>query len=352
MASPVGIAVLTTDPATAARHLVDGGLVGLPTETVYGLAADAEDPRAVARIYATKGRPADHPVIVHVAGTGALDAGAGWARAVPDYARRLAEQLWPGPLTLVLPRGERAGSWVSGGLPAVGLRAPAHPMARRVLAEFAALTGRAHPGLAAPSANRFGRVSPTRAADVLADLEGRLVPGRDCVLDGGDAEVGVESTIVDCTGAAPVVLRPGSVGPDLVEAVGRVRPVPAGRRPMRAPGSLAAHYAPDAQVLLARTADDVTHLMRAGTGAGGAGTGLLAPAGVPTPDGVVRLSEPEDAPTFARVLYSSLREADAFGLDRVVVLAPADGGHRGLVEAIRDRLLRAATGSAATGSVR
>ncbi len=343
VALPVGTTLLTTDPTTAVQCLTDGGVVGLPTETVYGLAADAENPRAVARIYAMKGRPADHPVIVHVLGPSALDPAAGWASDVPDYARRLADRLWPGPLTLVLQRGARAGRWVSGGLASVGLRAPAHPLAERVMVSFAELTGRRHPGLAAPSANRFGRVSPTQALDVLSELGDRLIPGLDCVLDGGSAEVGIESTIVDCTGHAPVVLRPGSVGADRIEEVGRIRPSAAGHRPKRAPGSLAAHYAPRAEVLLAETPDDVALLPARFTGGG---TGLLAEARVPTPAGVVRLSQPRDAPEFARALYAGLRDADAFGLDRVMVLPPDDAGHHGLVEAIQDRLRRAATGSA------
>ncbi len=315
--------------------------MGLPTETVYGLAADAENPQAVSRIYAIKGRPADHPVIVHVGSAEALAPSAGWVRDLPDYAGRLAEEFMPGPLTLVLPRGGRAGDWVTGGLDSVGMRVPAHPVAARVLSAFAELSGRTNVGLAAPSANRFGRVSPTRADDVIKELGAQLVPGRDCLLDGGASRVGVESTIIDCTGPLPVLLRPGSIGVDEVERAGGVRPQ-APRRPVRAPGSLAAHYAPRTRVLIARDADDVRRLLG---DVDQVRAGLLAPQQVPTPAGVVRLSAPAGAPAFAQALYASLREADAFELDLVVVLAPEDPGHPGLVTAIGDRLRRAAVGS-------
>jgi len=202
----------TTDVSVAVAALRRGGLVGLPTETVYGLAADAENAVAVARVYAVKGRPADHPLIVHVAGVDALD---GWVGDVPDYALRLAGALWPGPLTLVVPRGPRAGDHVTGGQPTVGLRAPDHPVAQALLASFGG-------GVAAPSANRFGRVSPTDAAHVLEELGDALAEGLDVVLDGGPSRVGLESTILDCTGPQPVVLRPGAIGPAEVERAAAV----------------------------------------------------------------------------------------------------------------------------------
>lgn len=315
--------LITDDVDEAARLLGAGGLVGLPTETVYGLAADAADVPGVARVFAVKGRPADHPLIVHLAAAADLDA---WAQSVPDYARELAERLWPGPLTLVLPRTARAGDHVTGGQPTVGLRVPSHPVARRLLLAY----GR---GLAAPSANRFGRVSPTTAAHVVEELGGLLVPGRDVVLDGGPSAVGVESAIVDCTGPAPVILRPGAV---TAADVSRVGGVPVADRPsrVRAPGTLASHYAPRAQVLLL----DEPGSASAGPG-GGPEDGLLALASVPTPAGMVRLSAPLDAADYARVLYSALREADALGLARVLAVPPpADG----LGVAVRDRLRRAA----------
>jgi L-threonylcarbamoyladenylate synthase len=316
-------ALLTSDVDRAAAAIAAGGLVGLPTETVYGLAADAADVAAVARIFAVKGRPADHPLIVHVTGAPALDA---WAATVPDYARRLAEQLWPGPLTLVLPRTALAGDHVTGGQHTVGLRAPSHPVAQQLLA----VCGR---GLAAPSANRFGRVSPTTAEHVLAELGDLLDPDRDVILDGGPSRVGVESTILDCTGAAPVLLRPGAVDAATVHRIGGV-PLAARDSAVRAPGTLASHYAPRARVVLVDGPQQALADARALDG-------LLATAEVPTPAGVVRLSAPADAAEYARVLYAALREADALGLHRVIAVPP--GRDDGLAAAVRDRLARASS---------
>jgi L-threonylcarbamoyladenylate synthase len=318
-------ALLTTDIAAAAAALLAGGLVGLPTETVYGLAADAGNVSAVARIFAVKGRPADHPLIVHVTGPEALDV---WAGQVPAYARRLAHELWPGPLTLVLPRTALAGDHVTGGQHTVALRAPSHPAARALL-EIVGV------GLAAPSANRFGRVSPTTAHHVVEELGDLLDPEQDLVLDGGPSLVGVESTILDCTGPAPVVLRPGSVDAAEVERVGRV---PLARRPstVRAPGMLGSHYAPRARVLLAADGDRAMELLEPLDG-------LLATADVATPTGVVRLSAPADATEYARVLYAAMREADALGLGRLVAVPPEPIGI-GIGCAVADRLTRAAAG--------
>jgi L-threonylcarbamoyladenylate synthase len=318
--------LLTADVARAAEAIRAGGMVGMPTETVYGLAADAENAAAVARVFAVKGRPADHPLIVHVSGAGQLDS---WARDVPPYARRLAEALWPGPLTLVLPRSARAGDHVTGGQDTVGLRAPSHPVAQQLLA---AVGG----GLAAPSANRFGRVSPTTAAHVLAELGGLLDPERDVVLDGGHSTVGVESAILDCTGAEPLLLRPGAV--DAAE-VARVGGVPLGSRAsaVRAPGTLTSHYAPAARVLIAPDGAQAARLLAPLDG-------LLALAEVATPEGVVRLSAPADAAGYARVLYAALREADALGLARVIAVPPAPAG---IGLAVADRLARAAAAGTA-----
>jgi L-threonylcarbamoyladenylate synthase len=324
----------TGDVTLAVAALRRGGLVGLPTETVYGLAADAENLAAVARVYAAKGRPADHPLIVHVAGADRLS---GWVGDLPGYAARLAAELWPGPLTLVVPRGPRAGDHVTGGQGTVGLRAPDHPVAQEVLAAFGG-------GLAAPSANRFGRVSPTDAAHVLEELAGALVDGLDVVLDGGPSRVGLESTILDCTGPLPVVLRPGAVGPADVEQAAGLR-VASRPSTVRAPGTLVAHYAPRARVLLA--ADGVRALALLGTPpAPGAApvAGLLAPPAVPTPPGVVRLAAPGGDGEYARALYRCLREADALGLHTVVAVPPPGAGP--LAAAVADRLRRAAAGSA------
>jgi L-threonylcarbamoyladenylate synthase len=366
--------LVTADVELVARLLGSGGLVGMPTETVYGLAADAGDVSAVARVFAVKGRPADHPLIVHLADVEDL---ATWAQSVPAYARRLAERLWPGPLTLVLPRTPQAGDHVTGGLPTVALRVPAHPVARRLLTRY----GR---GLAAPSANRFGRVSPTTAAHVVEELGDLLVPGQDAVLEGGPSVVGVESAIVDCTGPAPVILRPGAVTATDVTRVGGVA-VTSRSSGVRAPGTLASHYAPRARVELVDDAAALLELLRrpeavraenratvvsrtgstAPTTAGAAGSatppktrlktapttveaagiapapvdGLLAPATVATPPGLVRLSEPVDAAGYARVLYAALREADALGLTRVLAVPPPA---EGMGAAVQDRLRRAA----------
>ncbi len=320
------------DVDRAVAALRAGGLVGLPTETVYGLGADAANPAAVARVYAAKGRPADHPLIVHVSGADALS---GWVGAAPSYALRLAEALWPGPLTLVVPRGPRAGDHVTGGQDTVGLRAPDHPVAQAVLAGFGG-------GVAAPSANRFGRVSPTTAADVLEELAGALVDGLDVVLDGGPSRVGLESTILDCTGERPVVLRPGAVGPAEVARAGGVlvgAATPRSRQ-VRAPGTLPSHYAPAAHVHVAAPSE-VAALLAAGVRDPRVPTaGLLAPAGVPTPAGVVRLAAPDGDSAYAHALYRALREADALGLTRVVAVPPAGDGP--LATAIADRLRRAA----------
>ena len=290
----------------------NGGLVALPTETVYGLAADADDERAVRAVFAAKGRPADHPLIVHVAEPWQLSE---WADAVPDAAASLAATCWPGPLTLLVPRATRVLDVVTGGRPTVGVRVPAHPLATDLLTRFRAAGGSG--GLAAPSANRFGRVSPTTAAHVATDL-GDLV---DYVLDGGPCPVGVESTIVDCTVEPAQVLRPGAITAAEVAEVlgdGRVSSSPTG--PSRAPGMLASHYAPDAPVLLVASADEARR------------TAESLP-------GSVVIDHGTDLAGYARSLYADLREADLAGASAIVaVLPPADGlGH-----AIRDRLAKAA----------
>lgn len=303
----------------AVAALRRGGLVGMPTETVYGLAADADDADAIRRIFAAKGRPADHPLIVHIGGAAQLD---DWAVDVPAAARALAEALWPGPLTLLLARGPRVLDVVTGGLPTVGLRVPAHPVALRLLRDFGG-------GLAAPSANRFGRVSPTSAADVRSELGDAV----DVVLDGGPATIGVESTIVDLSSGDPVVLRPGGVPRErLAELLGVAVPVAGPQAPARASGMLAAHYAPTAAVVLVDGPPATS----------GVATGLLAPAGVPTPAGMLRVASPESADDYARQLYAALRAADRAGL-RVLYAVPPQP--RGLGLAVRDRLRRAAVGS-------
>ncbi len=298
----------------------------LPTETVYGLGARADDPAALARVYATKGRPADHPLIVHIADLDALHA---WSADVPFYAARLAERFWPGPLTLVFPRSIRVLDAVTGGQDTVALRISEHPMFRAVLGALARDTGDDAIGIAAPSANRFGGVSPTTAQHVVDEL-GSLLQDGDVILDGGACGVGVESTIVDCTGDAPVILRPGAVSAnDVREVTGLDLGT---RSDVRAPGTLASHYAPAARVTIIAAADASDVQPPAG---------LLALASVPTPPGVVRLSAPETVDDYARVLYAALREADALHLPSVVAIAPSP---EGIGAAVIDRLTRAAAG--------
>src|SRR4051794_252119 len=236
--------LLTTDVGRAAEILRRGGLAAIPTETVYGLAADARQPAAVARIFDVKGRPAGHPLIVHLSGGGAID---GWVGDVSDSTAddiaRLAGACWPGPLTMLVPRGRDVLDLVTGGRPTVGVRVPAHPLTLLLISML-------RTGLAAPSANRFGRVSPTTAEHVLDDLGTLLDPERDAVLDGGACPVGVESTIVDLTTSPPQVLRAGAIGAEEVESI-LVSPVAAAAGPSRASGMLVAHYAPDSEVVLA-----------------------------------------------------------------------------------------------------
>ena len=314
-----------TEVERGVQALRAGGLVVLPTETVYGLAADAANPQAVARVYAVKGRPADHPLILHLAATARL---ATWAATIPQYVHNLAAALWPGPLTMVLPRTDRVADYVTGGQDTVAIRVPDHPLAQAVLTEFGG-------GLVAPSANRFGHVSPTTAAHAEQDLGDRLVAGLDIVVDGGPCQVGVESTILDCTGEYPVVLRPGTLGVAHIEDAAGVPVSRESARPIRVPGSLTSHYAPQAQVQIVSDAADLMPDTSVPPR-----VGLLALAEVTTPPGVVRLAAPSDAGDYARVLYAALREADSLQLQQVVALAPA--GDDGAAVAVRDRLQRAA----------
>ena len=289
----------------------------MPTETVYGLAADARNESAVRRIFQTKGRPADHPLIVHLADNTEVDA---WARDIPTYARLLAAAYWPGPLTLILPRAHDVLDVVTGGQDTVGLRIPAHDLARQLIRA-------AGTGVAAPSANRFGKVSPTTVQHVLDDI-GPLLHSGDAVLDGGPCLIGVESTIVDCTGSRPRLLRSGAITVDMIEQTTGLDLLAADGT-VRASGTLASHYAPDATVRIA-TADAVPSTP---------GAGLIALRTVPTPPAMVRLLDAEDAGAYARGLYAALRAGDAAGLDTIVAVLPDDAG---LGSAIRDRLRRAA----------
>ncbi|MEN9800814.1 MAG: hypothetical protein RL653_4511 [Pseudomonadota bacterium] len=307
----------------AVEILRAGGVVGLPTETVYGLAADATNELAVRRIFAVKGRPADHPLIVHVA---SAEAARPWARTWPAEAEALARAFWPGPLTLVLPRTARASDAVTGGQDTVALRVPAHPLARAVLEALGS-------GVAAPSANRFGGVSPTTAQHVREDL-GTDVP---LVLDGGPCEVGVESTIVDLSSGAPAVLRPGGITPgQLASVLGRDVPV-RGSSTVRVSGSLASHYAPRAGVELVSV--QAVRVRAAALRDEGVKVAGLVPESVALPAGVGRYFLPDDPAGYARGLYAALRDIDAAGYARILVVEP-EGGGVGL--AVHDRLSRAA----------
>ncbi len=301
-----------------------GGLVAFPTETVYGLGADASNARAVARIFAAKGRPADHPVIVHLAEAGQLPQ---WARSVPEAARRLAAAFWPGPLTLILPRAAGVLDVVTGGQDSVGIRVPSHPVAQALLRAFGG-------GIAAPSANRFGRISPTRAEHVRAELGDAV----DLVLEGEAPAVGIESAIVDLSGARPALLRPGMLGAAALEAVlGEPLGAPGADAP-RASGTLAAHYAPRTPLRLVAAGALERELAAAG-----AGVAVLARRAAPP--GARALAwrvAPPDAGGYAHDLYASLRELDAAGASCILVEAPPEGPQWA---AVRDRLARAAAGA-------
>jgi L-threonylcarbamoyladenylate synthase len=335
--------VLTEDPRAAAAALLQGALVVLPTETVYGLAGRADDPAAVGRIYAAKGRPSLHPVIVHVADP-ILDPSVpgSWVREVPDYARKLAEACWPGPLTLILPRSARATDDVTGSQDTVALRVPAHPLALAVLRAMDDLDpGGAPHGVAAPSANRFGHVSPTTVAHALADLGDQLTAD-DLAIDGGACEVGVESTIVDCTGPRPRVLRPGRIGIADIERVTGLGADDSMASGIRVPGALPSHYAPAASIALAPDVEALQAYVDAAVEGGTppASIGVIAPSSMDTPEGATRLLEPASLDAYARGLYDALRRADASGINLIVAVAPAPDDE-GVSEAIADRLRRA-----------
>jgi L-threonylcarbamoyladenylate synthase len=322
--SPVSPMERGTDIPRAAELLRAGGLVAFPTETVYGLGADASSDAAVAKIFAAKGRPANHPLIVHLAAAEAID---GWARQIPDLARELAAAAWPGPLTMILRRGPKVANATTGGSDTVGLRVPAHPVALELIRAFGG-------GIAAPSANRFGAVSPTTADHVASDLGDAI----DYLLDGGPAAVGVESTIVDLSRAHPALLRPGGMPRDAIEAI--VGPLAAADAAApAAPGTLASHYAPRAEVI----AVEPSEVPAAVAANAGRRVAVLAPraafASWPALDARA-YPLPDDLAGMARELYSALRDLDARGdVDVVVAALPPMVG---LGEAVGDRLRRAA----------
>ncbi len=316
--------VSAKDIRRAAETLRSGGLVAFPTETVYGLGADASNRDAVARIFEVKGRPTGHPLIVHVASAEHLDR---WAREIPDAAWHVAERCWPGPLTLILKRARGVPSLVTGGQDTIGLRVPGHPVAHALLTEFGG-------GVAAPSANRFGRISPTTAAHVREDLGAAV----DLVLDGGACPLGVESTILDLSGDRPRLLRPGSITPqELAKTLGQQCESPGSGAP-RAPGGLASHYAPRTPLRLV-TASRLERVA-AGEIAAEPRVAIMSthgPAVTPT-SGSRWLKMPSDPPGYARALYARLRELDSGEYRLILVEVPPEGGPW---MAVHDRLRRA-----------
>ncbi len=334
-----------TSPAAIAEALGTlraGGLVAIPTETVYGLAADAGSPEAVGRTFEVKGRPRHHPPILHTAFGADLGR---WSVDAPDYALELARKFWPGPLTLVLSRSGVVGDFVTGGQPTVALRSPNHQVAQDLLKQFGG-------AVAAPSANLFGAVSPTSAAHVLRDLGPGLDPGVDLILDGGSCSVGLESTILDCTGPVPRLLRPGELGIDQISEIAPVRDAQdPPTQSVRVPGSLASHYSPEARVILTDVGvpiPKVDELRRIASRHCVTGTriGLVAPETVQTPEGWTRLLSSEDNRHYAHELYRALRGAGQSRLDLVVAVLPetvtGDPG-TGLAQAIADHLRRASS---------
>ena len=305
--------------SNAAQVLIDGHLVAFPTETVYGLGADATNEKAVSRIYSVKGRPSDHPLIVHISSINKLE---DWATDIPDYAIKLAREFWPGPMTLILPRKDIAKDFITGGQNNVGLRVPAQPIALALLKKFEELGGE---GIAAPSANRFGAVSPTTANAVNEEL-GDYLNSEDLVLDGGQSLVGIESTIIDCTNSAPRILRPGAITKEMIVFVTNLKIDSLGDpNQIRVAGMSKSHYSPRAKVILNMLAE--------------AGDGLLALCDIPTPEGVIRLASPKTASQFARYFYASLRLADQICLNRIVIILPEGSD---IEFALADRAKRAA----------
>ena len=304
----------------AAESLRSGNLVAFPTETVYGLGADATNEDAVSRIYEVKGRPIGHPLIVHIPSIELLDI---WTSDVPEYAIKLARRFWPGPMTLVLPRSPFAKDFITGGQDNIGVRVPAHKVALKLLEEFKVLGGS---GVAAPSANRFGKLSPTSALDVDNEL-GNQMSKNDKILDGGESFIGLESTIIDCTKSRPTVLRPGAITTNMINTLNMNNPKMSLSnildQSIKAPGLLKSHYSPKATVILDFTPQE--------------GHGLIAYKHILTPPGVVRLASPTSNEEYARLLYRALRTADLLHITNVSVFTPQGDD---IAVAINDRLKR------------
>ena len=320
------MSIISNSTATAikdaAATLVKGDLVAFPTETVYGLGADAANKDAIARIYKVKGRPVGHPLIVHISSSGNLDK---WARDIPEYAVKLAKAFWPGPMTLILPRADLAKDFITGGQNNVGIRIPSHTVALALLKEFEDKGGL---GVAAPSANRFGAVSPTTATAVEIELA-VFLSEKDRILDGGPCLVGVESTIIDCTQNKPSILRPGAVTKEMIENTLDITldlsTFKFESDQIKAAGLFESHYAPNAKVFL--------------TGSPTLGDGFIALDSFITPAGTIRIASPKTNEEYAQVLYEAFRLADYKGLKNIFVIPPV--GH-GIAIAINDRLVKAA----------
>ena len=304
--------------SNAAKALIDGHLVAFPTETVYGLGADATNEKAVSRIYSVKGRPVGHPLIVHITSINKLEQ---WATDIPDYAIKLAREFWPGPMTLILPRTDLAKDFITGGQNNVGLRVPAQPIALALLKKFEELGGQ---GLAAPSANRFGAVSPTTSGAVNEEL-GEFFDEGDLVLDGGKCLVGIESTIIDCSDERPKILRLGPLTKNQINEFFNKDIINTSlNNIIKVSGSFKKHYSPNAKVFINEEPKP--------------GDGMYALNSVLTPPGVIRIGMPENSTEFARELYSSLRKADKLNLQKIVIYAPAGNG---IEEAIAERIQKA-----------
>ena len=310
-----------SDLQAMAKSLIEGKLVAIPTETVYGIAADAMNELAVQRMYEVKGRPKNHPVIVHIS---KFDLMSFWALEIPEYLYSLIKKFWPGPLTIILRRSKNAQDWITGGQDTIGLRMPKHEKTLELLEEFHQLGGK---GLAAPSANKFGRVSPTSLVDVLSDI-GSELSNSDWVLDGGKSEIGIESTIVDCTQKNPRILRPGALTKEMITNFCGPEKLPTSKKEttskIRVSGLLDKHYSPRAKVKISDTCKP--------------GEGFIAMHQIPSPKGSIRLASPANLEEFASELYAALRKADDLALERIVIIPPEGDG---LAEAIRDRIYRA-----------
>ena len=303
----------------AASSLLNGNLVAFPTETVYGLGADATNKDAVARIYLVKGRPVGHPIIVHISSLERLDK---WARDIPEYAIKLAMNFWPGPMTLILPRTGLAKDFVTGRQNNIGIRVPSHKVAQALIKEFEDQGGF---GVAAPSANRFGKVSPTTANAVVNEL-GKYLNSNDHIIDGGPCEIGIESTIIDCTRDVPEILRPGGVTFEMIDKLleMKIKAIDMVTNNIKTSGLMNAHYAPNAKVYR--------------TGTPKIGDGFIALSSISTPDGAIRLASPKNNYEFAQVFYSALRLADHKSLKNIYVVAPIG---EDIAVAINDRIFKA-----------